>query len=296
MNRAVDLLDLLAAHPTESFLMSELCRRVGINGASAHAVLGVLERAGYVDRHPRNRTYTLGVGAFVIGQASMRQHPAVTVAAPEIEALSTALDVEVIVAAQVGDSLVYLDSAGRPRSGAGFRVGQRVPCVPPYGTVHVAWSTEAEIADWLQRAPTPLTDAQRAEQLTVLTAIRRRGYAIGLDGGGAHVQLNELASELGRTPTRTDLRTAVNEVLDQLGRQTYQLLEIDPAERYDIGMVSAPVFDPQGRVAVSITLPGLPPGLTGRQILSYCDATVRTALAVTRQIEGTPPNNNYQPA
>ena len=42
-------LDFLAAHPTESFTLSELSRRLGINGASAHAVLTELTEAGYLE-------------------------------------------------------------------------------------------------------------------------------------------------------------------------------------------------------------------------------------------------------
>lgn len=273
--------------------MSELCRRVGINGASAHAVLGVLERAGYVSRHPRNRTYSLGIGAVVIGQAAVRQHPAVAEAAREIEGLSQLLDVEVLVTALAGGSMVYVATAGRPRPGSvGFRVGQRVQCVPPYGTVHMAWASPGEIEEWMQRTPTPLTAEQHQEQLDLLASVRRRGYAVGLDGGGAHAHLNKLAAELSESPHRDDLRAAIEEMFAALRNQAYQLREIDPDQHYDVGMVSAPVFDPQGRVAVAITLPGLPPHLTGREIAEYGDATVRTALAVTRQIEGTTPSIN----
>ncbi|HEX7094266.1 MAG TPA: MarR family transcriptional regulator [Acidimicrobiales bacterium] len=293
VNRAVDLLALLATHPTESFSMSELSRRLGINGASVHAVLGVLEDAGYVMRHPRHRTYTLGAAAVVLGQAALQQHPAITEAVREIEPLSKQLDLEVIVTALAGDSMLYVGSAGPPQpNGVRFNIGQRVPCLPPYGTVHMAWATPAEIEEWLNRSPTPLSPEQVEHQLRVLAAIRRRGYAIGLDIGDAHIHVNEVAAELVDSPRREELRKTIVQILDELARTPYQLEELDPDATYDISMISAPVFDPQGRVAVAITLPGLPRALPASRITEIAESIVRTALVVTKRIHGVVPNSS----
>lgn len=290
VNRAVEILDLLASHPTESFLMSELSRRLGINSASAHAVLAVLERTGYVVRHPRHRTYSLGVAAVVLGRSALQQHPAISEAAKEIVPLSTELDLEVIVTALAGESMVYVANAGRPHAdSAGFRVGQQVPCVPPYGSVHMAWSSREEIAAWLDRASVAFTEDETEEQLAILAAIRRRGYAVGLDVDGAHARLNEISAELAESPTRQDLRDAIDELFIELRKHRYQLDELDPKAEYDVSMVSAPVFDPQGRVAAAITLPGFPRSLVGARIVEYAEATLRTALVVTRRIQGVRP-------
>jgi DNA-binding IclR family transcriptional regulator len=291
VNRAADLLALLAAHPTESFSMSELGRRLGINGASVHAVLGVLEEAGYVVRHPRHRTYSLGAAAVVLGQAALRQHPAISEAVNEIEPLSAQLDLEVIVTALAGDSMLYVGSAGPPQpGGVRFNVGQRVPCRPPYGAVHMAWATPAEVQEWLQRAHAPLSPAQIEQQLRILAAVRKRGYAVGLDIGDAHVHVNQVAAELTDVPRRDDLRQTIIDLLDELAKQPYQLEEMDPDELYDISMVSAPVFDPQGRVAIAITLPGLPKRLSVARIGEIAEAVQRTALVITKRIHGDPPN------
>jgi DNA-binding IclR family transcriptional regulator len=174
--------------------------------------------------------------------------------------------------------------------GVRFNVGQRIPCLPPYGTVHMAWATPAEIEEWLHRAPNPLSGEQVEQQLRILAAIRQRGYAIGLDIGQAHIHVNEVAAELTDSPRRDDLRQTIVELLEQLAKKTYQLEELVPTEKYDISMVSAPVFDPQGRVAVAITLPGLPRTMTGERIAEIAEATMRTGLVITRRINGVVPN------
>ena len=48
--RAISILDFLAAHPDDAFTLSDLAARLGINVASAHALLTVLVEAGYLGR------------------------------------------------------------------------------------------------------------------------------------------------------------------------------------------------------------------------------------------------------
>lgn len=290
VDRAVEILNYLAAHPTEAFSMSELSRQLGINNASVHTVLKALTTAGYVERHPRNRTYRLGPGLVVVGQAALSQHKAITEATAEIDALSTQLDLEVVVTALIGADMVYVGSAGRPQvSAPQFRVGQRVPCVPPYGTVHMAWAPPDEIEAWLGNAPTPLTDEQRTKQLRVLDAVRARGYAVGLDLGTAHLDVNRMAENLTDAPGREDIKRDIAALFERLGNADYQLEELGAEEVYDISMVSAPVFDAQGRVAVAITLAGLPRRLQAAAVLEFADAVSRTARAVTKRVLGVPP-------
>jgi DNA-binding IclR family transcriptional regulator len=196
----------------------------------------------------------------------------------------------VVVTALIGPDMVYVGSAGRPQvSAPQFRVGQRVPCVPPYGTVHMAWASPDEIETWLNSAPTPLTTEQRAKHLRVLDAVRARGYAVGLDLGSAHLDVNRMAENLTDAPGREDLKRDIAALFERLSHADYQLEELEPDRTYDISMVSAPVFDAQGRVAVAITLAGLPRRLPAAAVLEFADAVSRTARAVTKRVLGVPP-------
>src|SRR5258708_37627648 len=66
-DRALQVIDVLVAHPTQRFTLTELSRRTAINPASAHALLAVMLRAGYVQRHPEHKTYTLGPALVAAG-------------------------------------------------------------------------------------------------------------------------------------------------------------------------------------------------------------------------------------
>src|SRR3954447_15383557 len=163
--RAVAVLDFLAAHPTEPFTLSDLASRLEINVASAHAILGVLADAGYVVRHPRLRTYTLGPSVIALGSAALEYHAVVDVARDAARRLSEDVELEVAVTALAGDDIVFLARAGEHRArGIPIHVGHRVPLVPPLGAVFVAWRDDAAGYD----------DA-------ILAAVRERGYAIALE-------------------------------------------------------------------------------------------------------------------
>ena len=60
VERVVAVLNFLAAHPDESFTLSELARRLDLNKATCHALLMPLTQAGYLLRHPTRMNYTLG--------------------------------------------------------------------------------------------------------------------------------------------------------------------------------------------------------------------------------------------
>jgi DNA-binding IclR family transcriptional regulator len=60
--RALQILELLAAHPGRDFTLAELVRESDINISSLHAVLAVLTRQGYIVRDRRRKAYQLGTG------------------------------------------------------------------------------------------------------------------------------------------------------------------------------------------------------------------------------------------
>ncbi|MCU1398024.1 MAG: transcriptional regulator, IclR family, partial [Acidimicrobiales bacterium] len=74
------MLNFLAAHPNEAFTLSDIADRLDINLASTHALLTVLIDAGYANRHPRLRTFTLGASVVALGSAALEAHPAIDLA------------------------------------------------------------------------------------------------------------------------------------------------------------------------------------------------------------------------
>ena len=167
--RAVAVLNFLASHGPEQYSLSDLAECLEINLASLHALMSALQDAGYVVRHPRLRTYSLGPSVVALGNAALECHPAIDHARDEARRLSEELELGVAVTAVAGDEIVFLGRVGEHRArDIDAYVGQRIPLVPPVGSVFVAW---ADPGKWLERA------GDRPAMEAVLAEVRRRGWA-----------------------------------------------------------------------------------------------------------------------
>lgn len=248
-SRALATLNFLGAHAAEEFALSDLASRLGINLASMHAVLGVLTDAGYVVRHGRLRTYSLGPTLVALGSVALARHPAIHHAQEEARRLSDELGLGVSVTALAGDDILFLSRVGehRPRD-VGIYVGQRVPMVPPLGAVFVAWH---DPTTWLAGAD------DRAEMEEVLVDVRARGWAMAFEDR-PDVDYKAVAS-------------------------------LDPGRTYDVIMIAAPVFGPAGDAIVSLTLVGFDRGLSAADVTAFGDRVRDAGLVATARSGGRVP-------
>ena len=151
-SRAIDILNFMAAHPTEAFSLSELVEHLQVNFASCHAILTVLTKDGFLERHPKHRTYSLGPALVAIGHAALESHPAIDIARDEARELAQQLDLEVLLTARTGTDLIALARAGRQVApNAALPVGQRMPLVPPLGAPFMAWAPEAQLRTYYRQ-------------------------------------------------------------------------------------------------------------------------------------------------
>jgi DNA-binding IclR family transcriptional regulator len=248
--RVVGVLDFLADHPEDAFSLSELCRRLDLSKATAHSLLGELTDAGYLVRDPLEKTYGLGPRLLAVGLAAGRNDRALlNRARRHIRRLAVELDVRCVASALRGDEIVILEVAGRDRP---FRLsvqpGHRVPCVPPIGTVFLAWASDGDVERWLARAG-DLTADHAAAHLEALAAVRRRGCAVALEGPGR--SRLEGAMVLGE-------QRPLAEAVHDLGQEAYLLVDLDPKATYDVSHLAAPVFGPSGDVVLALTIYDLP--------------------------------------
>jgi len=274
IDRTVALLDFLSTRPDESFSLSELSRRVGIAKPTAHAMLAALTDAGYLLRHPVDKTYALGPALVAVGAAAAaRELDLVSYARDEMERLAEELHVEVVASAAVGEEIVMLARAGAPEPfGVRLDVGQRLPLVPPLGTVFVAWSPPDEIDRWLRRVGPSATATDLARYRAAVDAVRRRGYLVGLDTGA------------GGEPARA----ATPELVEELGHHEYVLLELEQAASYRPSHMAAPVFGPDASVALALTLIGFRGQLRVERVPEIGERLLDAARTVTKAIGGHP--------
>ena len=164
VDRAVAVLNHLAAAPRQRFTLSELARDLDLNKATAHALLATLVDVGYLVRHDDDKSYALGPALIALGNAALQSYPAATLAQEPMDRLAQELDLSVVASAGIGSEIVILASAGTPRPlGINVQPGLRMPLVPPLGTVFVAWSGPARSTPGsTASAPTPATRTSTA--------------------------------------------------------------------------------------------------------------------------------------
>jgi DNA-binding IclR family transcriptional regulator len=255
--RTVEVLNLLAANPGRPLGLSEIARRLGMSKGSAHALLTTLEAAGYLVRHPADKTYVLGPGVVALGRAAAAAElTALDYARPAMERLSEELGLQCLASAAIGGEIVIMAKSGAPVPlGLSVEVGQRLPLVPPLGTVFVAWSTPAEIDAWLRRLGADAAEAELEQYRAAVSTVRRRGYSVALEAD-ARARLGRALAALGPDARTDALRRQVLDLIGELGHEEYVLGELSGPTRYQVNHLAAPVLDADGHVALALTLVG----------------------------------------
>jgi flavin reductase (DIM6/NTAB) family NADH-FMN oxidoreductase RutF len=83
-----------------------------------------------------------------------------------------------LAGARIGDEVIIVASAGYSRDSidATTPMGQRLPYLPPSGSIFAAWSPDDQQEQWLRHAPASAWEHHRA----ALRLVQERGYSLGL--------------------------------------------------------------------------------------------------------------------
>ena len=284
-SRAMDVLNFLAANPSEAFSLSELVQHLGLNFASCHALLTAMTREGYLERHPKHKTYSLGPALVAIGHAALEAHPAIDIVRDEARDLANELDLEVLVTARTGGDLIAIARAGRyVAPNASLRVGQRIPLIPPLGAQFMAWAPTEQVERWLAEEPAEARPRHRE----ILTAVRRQGYVVTMQTP-LQSKLGEVVANLSLTPHSDELRQMMTGLITELGHNVYHLEHLDRAQHYKVGLMSAPVFNAFGNVAYTLSLLGFAEPLGADGIEGYAAKLMARCMIATRKSNGRVP-------
>ena len=269
-DRTIALLNFLAANPNQRFSLSELCRRVGMNKATAHSQVAALTAAGFLHRHPLDKTYVLGPALIAIGNAAAtREYEVLEYARDEMRRVADDVDAQCVASAVFGGDIVLLARAGRVEPlGVRAEMGARIPLVPPLGTVFMAWSGAEEIDQWLRRVGPDVTNVDLERCRRALSTVRRRGYALGLDADG----WSRLRVEGDDEPDDEQI-----------------LLELEQSASLRVDLVAAPVFGADGRVVLALSLIGFRSGPRAAEIPALAARLTDATSRVTRAVHGLPP-------
>lgn len=287
--RVVEVMNFLAAHPTESFTLSELAAKLGLSLGSAHRLLTTLADARYLSRHPKHKTYSLGMALVAIGQAALAKHRDIDVAQREMARLSDELKVLCHATTVVNDQLLFLASVGAPQSyEPPSRVGERRPYMPPLGLSHAAWSSAEEQQEYIARAPAALSAAARDHVSRTLRVIRERGFGVA-GTGPAFRALRHFASLPVGYHGDESYWAGLRQLVADLTEDEIQVIDLAGVGADRVSYITAPVFSPSGEVALELSISGLPPHLGAADLERYIERLRAAAAVVTQETHGKPP-------
>jgi DNA-binding IclR family transcriptional regulator len=180
------VLSLLRAFPEESprRSLTELSAAAGLNKATAHRMLSLLEREGFVSRSSETGEFQLGSEMIVLGARALRAIDIRAAARPELRALADSTGENSTLEILVNEDVLILDEVrGRGLLVLATEIGTRWPAhATATGKVLLADGDIAlpETEEGLQ-AITKHTIVSWEKWESTLSEVRREGYATNIE-------------------------------------------------------------------------------------------------------------------
>ncbi|MGD1878648.1 MAG: IclR family transcriptional regulator [Kiloniellaceae bacterium] len=182
LDRALSILERLAA--ADGMPQPDQAQSVGLAPSPTHRLLTTLQQRRFADFDEEYSVWVIGVGAFNVGNAFLRNRRIVTLGRPVMRRLMEDVGETVNLAVEDQNELVYVTQfESHAPMRAFFRPGRRAPMhASAVGKAMLAEMDEATVAALLHRKGMPrFTDktlvdpaALRAE----LVRVRERGWAV----------------------------------------------------------------------------------------------------------------------
>jgi DNA-binding IclR family transcriptional regulator len=166
------------------FKISELARQLHLDRSTTYRILLSLEKCGFVEKDEKTGEYSLGMAAFEVGNAFIRQMDFVKISKPIIADLALSVQETVHLAVLSNTEIVYVDKADSPRTlGVISKIGQRGPVYcTALGKVLLAHQPQAELTRIIQeiklRPYTKNTITSKKVLAEELKEIRKKGYSL----------------------------------------------------------------------------------------------------------------------
>jgi DNA-binding IclR family transcriptional regulator len=288
VDRALRVLRFLAAHPEESFTLSELARHLDLNKATCHAMFATMTEHGVIVRNPSTKTYSLGPTLITLADAvAPDKSRAVECVRGEMEALTEELGLASIVTGLLNDETVILarrlPNEYRAPAGRVFDLGNRQPWAPPVGPAFAAWAAPEDTQRWLDRGFTGAAD-RRPYYEQRLGEIRRRGYDIALASDPRTRLLK--AVMLLEDQASADTRDAIRDLLDELDNDREPAEPSNSDQERLVFHITAPVFGRNSDVVITLTLDGFHKPLANRDVRAIGERLLNSTERVTQAIHG----------
>jgi len=288
--RLVDMVEALASRPDHGLSLTELARHLGVTPATCHPMVTELTERGWLRRHPARRTYRLGPAFVALGRAAAGAAETQELARTALIELQRTHRVDGLILVPGDDVLTVVDLVP-DRRGSGIEIGDQVPFRAPLGASVAAFADAASLEHWLTEGEPP--DGLRRSYVDLVDAVRRRGFAVELTGT-VDARIYEVLAQIGgrfvdggADPAAARLRSLLDEIVGELGGlERFHPVGISPDASYQVGTMSAPVFDADGDVVLVLAVRGLPERVTGAEVERLGRELVAAADEVTQASGG----------
>ncbi|MEO7247947.1 MAG: helix-turn-helix domain-containing protein [Novosphingobium sp.] len=260
VKRIAAILDFMADHPAQSFVLTDLVRALRLSRATCHALLTGLVEVGYLYR-TSDKAYVLGPALAKVGKAVLHNLSPLQVAQPELRALADEFDVVCSAFFLEGDTIVSRERAASiSHVGYSLPLGTRVKLMPRSVPVFFAWSPH-EAEAWLARCDPPLDEAQRAAIMGGMAFAREHGFAA------------LMRTDLSESENGGETGAAAFEVPGGISDHPIAILSaIEADRRYALSSLTAPVFNAAGKVEFVVGLMGFTRAMTGAEAFDAATA------------------------
>jgi flavin reductase (DIM6/NTAB) family NADH-FMN oxidoreductase RutF len=200
-----------------------------------------------------------------------------------IEEIANELHAECSIVASVCGDVVYVAvENGSPHWRLRSRLGFRVPCAPPLGTLFVGSPGAPTDREWLDRLGRPDQDTV-ASSLAQLERARSRGWSISLLGANDADDLEEIV-ELYSNPHRTPGQERRLLTVAKHRSELHEPAELRDDVAYDVLHLSVPVRNTSGEVLLVLRLSALPRGMYMAQIRKWIERLQESAVKLELKI------------
>jgi DNA-binding IclR family transcriptional regulator len=286
VSRTIKLLKFLAQHPKDRFTLSEISRSLEMNKATVHAMLATLLSEGVLIRHPSDKTYSLGPALIGLGEAaSIGTQQVLEFTMPELVAIAQELNVSCVASTLIDFDLVIVARRDVDRPVPGYLpVGHRWAIYPPQGREFMAWAEPDRVNEWMSRSAGRLTARLREHYLGMLQETRRLGYVLMTP---EVIDLQRLISSLPASAAAQKLQNQLNKLVSEINSQGAIEAGSDPSVLANA--VISPIFGPDGKVVMALSISGFPPNSNARDIARYAKRLTAGTRRVTEIIHGRAP-------
>ena len=283
--RALAILDLLMANPQQAFGLTEMTRRLQLNKATCHSILSTMAQYGFLVQNPKSKSYRLGPSIVAAGNAAFAQFPVLEYARPELESLTSELQMGCGATGRTERHIVLLSHYGASNPlESPFQLGLRLPNIAPLGSCFIAWSPAKQLEAWLTRAH----NSQEAynerldQKLRVnVISIRSRGFEVTLKTKAEEKLIGNLKA-INDQWNLEALEECSNQYQQSLCHEQYHIDRIDPKAHYSICNISVPVFGYGQYPALTFSVGSIKPDLSGKEILDIAERLKNAASRVTQ--------------